>query len=136
MIYGCIIPGKQVDIYWDSVAHWFQRSIDKSRANDTIAELHNYAKNNFPEFSLLLFTEMGKIKGAAIMQIDGDALNCAAIGGENLLEQSDRLLMIWKVVAKDMGCKRLKFTGRQGWLRVFKDKFTKEGEYYGWSFRK
>lgn len=136
MIYGCIIPGAQVDIYWNDVKHWFQKSIEKSKANDTVEELYNYTKNNYPEFCLLLFTEMGKIKGAAIMQSDNGALNCAAIGGEGLLEQSDRLLMIWKVVAKEMECSRLKFTGRAGWLRVFKDKFTKNGDSYGWSFRK
>jgi len=130
MIYGSVVPGGQVDVYWPQVKHWIEKSIVKSKSYDTIEELHDYVKNNYPEFMLVIFLEKGQMLGATIFQEDEDTLNCVAIGGENLLKHSKRLMTIWRGIAKSLSLPGIKLTGRPGWGRVYKNELIKYGDYY------
>ncbi|WP_299084430.1 hypothetical protein [uncultured Paraglaciecola sp.] len=136
MIYGSVVPGSQVDVYWPQVKHWVEESIRRSKSYDTIDELYNYVKNSYPEFMLVLFLEKGKMVAVTIFQEDEKALNCVAFGGEGVLKQAPRLMTIWKAIANSLNLPIIKLTGRSGWGRVFKDDLIKHGDfYYGRSIR-
>lgn len=137
MIYGAVVPGSQVDVYWPQIAHWIEKSIVRSKSYDTIDEIYNYVKNEYPEFMLILFLEKGQMVGVSVLQEDGKTLNCVAIGGKGILKQARRLMTIWRGIAKSLDLPIIKLTGRKGWSRVFKDDLVKNGDYYyGRSIRK
>lgn len=69
-------------------------------------------------FKIYKFTELDKTTGICLVRIDGPIMVIVLASCRNFFQWMEKARDLLDVEARSLGCKKIKFYGRMGWLKA------------------
>ena len=114
-----LIPQSEAARVWPKVRKWIRRACQRS-GNTGAAETLRRAVLSDSSHSLIVFRDGGNICGAGILELAGDRLHVASLGGELPDGWKDTTWDFLLSAAHYCRVKRISLRGRRGWERAIR----------------
>ena len=115
-----LIPQSQASRMWPKVRRWIGSACQRSGNTGGLEALRRAVLSD-SSHSLMVFRDGGNICGAGILELSGDRLHVASLGGELPAGWKDITWDFLLSAAHYCRVKRISLRGRRGWQRALRD---------------
>lgn len=119
-----IVPKEYVDGCWDGVKEYLEGAAKYTYGRYSVDDIKDCVTDYSDEYNLWIAFDNDKIYGAVVTQFVHyprcKMLSMQFCGGVELKRWKDPMLSTLQRWAKDTGCTAVEFTGRTGWVKIFK----------------